>query len=144
MRCPAPACQPWTYLNAKPSGSAVIARGDAFLALHWAQAPALGRWDLPGGFCDADEHPGDTAVRETAQETGLKIYLRPLIGLYLGHYPWQGETHSTLNVYYLANLADKDAQPQMNDESLEAAWIPLHDTPGLAFEHQNLMLTDAV
>ncbi len=140
---PAPGCRIWTYDNAKPSGSAVIVRGDRFLAVRRAQAPALGRWDLPGGFCDSREHPADAAVRETSEETGLNIHLGPLIGTYLGDYAWQGDTYTTLNAYYLASLADLGAEPQLSTETTDTAWLPLAAARGLAFEHQTAMITDA-
>ncbi len=34
------------------------------LLLRRAKEPWKGRWDIPGGFCDADEHPITTAERE--------------------------------------------------------------------------------
>ncbi|RSM65146.1 NUDIX domain-containing protein [Kibdelosporangium aridum] len=32
-----------------------------------------GRWELPGGTVEKDEPPEETAIREIAEETGLKV-----------------------------------------------------------------------
>lgn len=39
-------------------------------------------WNLPAGFVDADESPQEAAVRETAEETGLRVEVGRLIGVY--------------------------------------------------------------
>jgi 8-oxo-dGTP diphosphatase len=39
-------------------------------------------WVLPGGSVESEEAPWEAVVREVAEETGLKIALRRLIGVY--------------------------------------------------------------
>jgi 8-oxo-dGTP diphosphatase len=39
-------------------------------------------WVLPGGSVEDEEAPWETVVREVAEETGLNIALRRLIGVY--------------------------------------------------------------
>jgi 8-oxo-dGTP diphosphatase len=41
-----------------------------------------GTWNLPAGYCQADEPPPVTAARETAEETGLQIKVGALVGVY--------------------------------------------------------------
>ena len=41
------------------------------LLLRRAMEPYEGYWDVPGGFCDAAEHPMRAAERELAEELGL-------------------------------------------------------------------------
>ena len=46
-------------------------------------APAFaGAWNLPAGYCEADESPAMTAVRETREETGLQVRIGRLAGAY--------------------------------------------------------------
>jgi len=39
-------------------------------------------WNLPGGGVESGELPNETAVRETYEETGLKISITKLVGVY--------------------------------------------------------------
>jgi 8-oxo-dGTP diphosphatase len=41
-----------------------------------------GAWNLPAGYCEADESPAMTAVRETREETGLQVRVGRLAGAY--------------------------------------------------------------
>jgi len=42
----------------------------------------LDLWNLPGGGVESGELPIETAVRETREETGLKVKIKELIGVY--------------------------------------------------------------
>ena len=43
--------------------------------------PHLGRWDLPGGFLDEEEHPRDCVRRELREEAGVEIEPLELLGV---------------------------------------------------------------
>ncbi|MGX1809344.1 NUDIX domain-containing protein [Nocardia sp. NPDC055321] len=51
-----------------------VERAGAVLLVRRAPGVFLaGRWELPGGGIEAGERPEDAAVREVAEETGLRI-----------------------------------------------------------------------
>ncbi|HEY2320535.1 MAG TPA: NUDIX domain-containing protein [Solirubrobacteraceae bacterium] len=62
------------YLNPAPCGEAVVVRDEKVLLLRRANDPYRGSWDVPGGFCESDEHPMRAAERELAEELGLAGY----------------------------------------------------------------------
>jgi mutator protein MutT len=39
-------------------------------------------WNLPGGKVESDEAPWDAVVREVEEETGLRVQVEKLIGVY--------------------------------------------------------------
>ncbi len=44
--------------------------------------PMNGCWSFPSGFVDAGEVPEDAAIREVEEETGIKVTLDRLLGVY--------------------------------------------------------------
>jgi len=97
LRRVCPHCGQVQWRNAKPCAGVLILRHGKVLLVRRRIEPFLGYWDIPGGFCEVDEHPAQTAVREAREETGLEIELTGLLGLWLDDYADQ----TTLNVYYL-------------------------------------------
>lgn len=73
----------WCMVRSAPCTGVVI-HDDAgrMLLARRARAPFLGRWEMPGGFVDACEHPADAARREVREELGLELTLTGLVGIY--------------------------------------------------------------
>jgi 8-oxo-dGTP diphosphatase len=112
-----PACGRIHWRNAKPCAGALIIRNGKVLLVRRAVEPFQGYWDIPGGFCEADEHPAEAAIREVWEETGLEIELTGLLGLWMDEY---GGT-STLNIIYLARPLGRDLR--VGDDADGAAWF---------------------
>lgn len=125
-----PACG-WIYWrNAKPCAGALIIRNGKVLLIRRTIEPFRGYWDIPGGFCEVDEHPAETAIREAREETGLEIELTGLLGLWLDEYAGS----ATLNVYYLARPLTRRLEP--GDDADGAAWFAPNALPRrIAFEN---------
>jgi ADP-ribose pyrophosphatase YjhB (NUDIX family) len=121
------------YRNAKPCAGAVVVRDGRVLLGRRAVEPALGAWDIPGGFLEPWEHPAECAVREVAEETGLQVRLTQLLSVVVDTYQ---ERVYTLNLYYLAEVVGGDEQPA--DDLAELRWFAPHELPTpaeLAFAH---------
>jgi 8-oxo-dGTP diphosphatase len=148
-----PVCGQEHYNNPKPAAEALVVRDGKLLLIRRATQPWLGRWDIPGGFCDAGEHPARTAEREFREETGLAARTRVLVGIWMDVYGEPAEdglVETTMNVSYLLELDEsrsgrESAAPVGDGEASELAWFPLDDLPTeLAFpDHARAVITAA-
>ena len=143
-----PACGGAHYRNAKPCAGALVTRHGKLLLLRRAHEPWLDHWDIPGGFCEADEHPSATAAREAREETGLEVEICGYLGIWLDRYPDPAGTDEpavTLNAYYHAvpvgGAAEGEADP---GEVTETAWFEPDALPGpIAFPGHALAVLEA-
>jgi len=136
------------YDNPQPCGGALVERDGRVLLVRRALEPWHGHWDIPGGFCDAAEHPIHAAERELREETGLHGRARAFVGMWLDSYgdplP-DGAPVMTLNAYYLVDLLDDRPVELDPAEATAADWFSLDDPPAeLAFPgHARAVLTAA-
>jgi 8-oxo-dGTP diphosphatase len=70
------------YLNHKVVAATIPEENGQVLLTRRAINPAYGKWTFPGGFVDWGEPVDVAAVRETWEETGLRVSLRGLVGVY--------------------------------------------------------------
>jgi ADP-ribose pyrophosphatase YjhB (NUDIX family) len=137
------------YLNPAPCGEAVVVRDGKVLLLRRANDPYRGRWDVPGGFCEGDEHPMRAAERELAEELGLAGRATAYIGAWLDVYgdpaPDGIQTHCITSAYLVA-VQDPEAEPRPDPaEAAGYGWFALGELPAdLAFpDHARPMLAAA-
>ncbi|MFB0534266.1 MAG: NUDIX domain-containing protein [Anaerolineae bacterium] len=127
------------YKNAKPCACALVIQDGRVLLVRRAIEPFYGYWDIPGGFLEADEHPAAGVVREMEEETGLRIRLTALLGIYVDTYG--AEDEYTLNIHYLAEVVSGEPHPA--SDALELAWFAPHELPSdLAFRSDYQALED--
>ncbi len=143
------ACGQAHYLNPAPCGEAVVVRGGRVLPLRRAMDPYRGFWDVPGGFCDAAEHPMHAAERELAEELGLSARATAYIGAWLDVYgppaPDGIRVHCITSAY-LMELEDPEAEPRPDpEEATGFGWFPFSELPAqLAFaDHARPMVAAA-
>jgi 8-oxo-dGTP diphosphatase len=137
------------YANPKPCGEAVVVRKGEVLLVRRARDPDAGLWDVPGGFCDAGEHPMHAAERELFEEVGLRGRATAYVGTWIDVYgppaPDGLVTYTSVGVY-LVELEDPREPPTLQpEETLEAGWFALDRLPErLAFAaHARPMLAAA-
>ncbi|MGQ9599887.1 MAG: NUDIX hydrolase [Anaerolineae bacterium] len=117
LRLVCPACGKVHWRNAKPCAGALVIRNGKVLLVRRAVEPFQGYWDIPGGFCEAEEHPAETAIREIREETGLDVELTGLLGIWMDRYA----EHETLNIFYLARPLNREIR--VGDDASGAAWF---------------------
>ena len=70
------------YLNPKVVAATIPELDGTVLLTRRLINPGRGLWTFPGGFVDFGETVTDAAVRETFEETGLKVDLTGLLNVY--------------------------------------------------------------
>ena len=71
------------YLDPKVAAACVVTMDNGVVLLRRAQHDeAYGRWILPGGHVNRGEAVDLAAQRETQEETGLKVEIKGLLGVY--------------------------------------------------------------
>jgi ADP-ribose pyrophosphatase YjhB (NUDIX family) len=70
------------YLNHKVVAGTIPESDGRILLTRRAINPSYGKWTFPGGFVDWGEPVAAAAVRETWEETGLRVDLGGLVGVY--------------------------------------------------------------
>jgi 8-oxo-dGTP diphosphatase len=105
------------------------------LLVRRAIEPWFACWDIPGGFCEAQEHPEAAVVREVREEVGLTVEVHGLAGIWMDTYGPPGPyEQTTLNCYYHAVvLGDQTLRIDL-EESSAARWFGPDEIPAeLAF-----------
>lgn len=70
------------YLNPKVVAGTIAEHDGRILLTRRSINPGRGLWTFPGGFVDFGESVTDAAVRETFEETGLRVQITGLLNVY--------------------------------------------------------------
>ncbi|SNQ52267.1 ADP-ribose pyrophosphatase [Frankia canadensis] len=103
--------------------------------------PFRGRWALPGGFVRPQEDLAEAAVRELAEETGVRRRPAHLEQLATYGAPARDPRGRVVTVAFLA-LAPLSQAPVAGTDAAASRWAPVAgagDPPGLAFDHQAIL-----
>lgn len=98
--------------------------------------PWLPGWELPGGHCERDEDPHVTAAREAEEETGYRIAITALVGVYT----WAG-LRSAGDVLYLGAIEGGRARRSI--EAWSARMVDVDHLPRTLFPWYHQRVRDA-
>ncbi|MGK5170805.1 NUDIX hydrolase [Geodermatophilus sp. CPCC 205761] len=125
-----------------PAASLVVP--SVFVAVRWRQRALLlvrrcdsGAWELPGGRVEVGETAVETAVRETAEESGVQVVVTGFVGLFSdpGHVVRSvgGEVRQQFALIFRGSAVGGVPRGDQHETS-EAAWVQVADLPGLPIE----------
>jgi mutator protein MutT len=105
---------------------AIAVDDDRLLLVRRGQAPAAGRWSIPGGRVEPGETLAEAVVREVAEETGLESVCDEFVG-------WVeriGALHHYVILDFRVTILSS-SQPRAGDDAVEADWVPLAEVAEL-------------
>jgi len=94
-----------------------------------------GQWCLPGGGMDAGESVAEACEREVWEETGLRVRVKRLVGVYshpdqLVVYPDGNKAH-IVALHFEAEITS--GEPGLSSETTDFGYFTLEQIQGLAF-----------
>lgn len=116
----------------------VCIRDGHLLVVRRRWAPFKGEWALPGGYVEPGEMALDTAVRELAEETGVRVPTHSLTKLGRWTAPGRDPRGRFKTTAYTVTVP-ADTRATAGDDAAEVHWLPLTDATGLAFDHDEIV-----
>ncbi len=114
-------------------GAGVIVENDdnGVLLVQEGKEKVEGLWNIPSGGHEPGETIRETAVRETKEETGLKVELTGMVGLY--YKDSQVHDNYDILVVFAAETTSEKARPEKEEEIRKAEFRDFQDLEKLNF-----------
>ena len=122
------ACDRPFFQDPKVAAAILIERDGKVLLVKRGNAPERGKWTLPAGFVDAGEDPGQAAVRECYEETGLRVRVTALLDLIFGK---EHERGADFVILYRGVVEEGELMP--GDDAEDVAFFGADELPPIAF-----------
>lgn len=115
---------------------AIVEREGRILLIRRKNPPFQGCWALPGGFVEYGERVEDATVRELYEETGLKVKLKGILGVYSE--PGRDPRGHVVSICYIAEGLGEE---HGGSDALEARFFKPEeiDLDNLAFDHRKII-----
>jgi 8-oxo-dGTP diphosphatase len=122
-----PACGFVFYVNPIVAVGALIEQDGRVALVKRGVEPGRLLWGLPAGYVEADESAEEAAVRETWEETHLRVEIDGL----LDAYSYGRDRNPGVLLVYAAQIVS--GQLEAGDDALDAQWFGPDELPQIAF-----------
>jgi 8-oxo-dGTP pyrophosphatase MutT (NUDIX family) len=131
-----------TANSVKPSASTFVLRDGAVLLTCRSDN---GNWTMPSGAHDPGESLSNTAVRETLEETGIRVRLTGVAGIYTDprhviHYTSNDEVRQEFTIVYRAEYVA--GEPTTSSETTRVEWVAADQLAELPMDNSQRMRID--
>ncbi len=89
----------------------------------------------PGGHIEARESPEDAVVREVLEETGCKVIVDDMIGVYLWIHPQTRQQF--LRIVYAADFVEQDDDRSLDEAIVARHWMSGADIEAVRTRHRS-------
>ena len=117
---------------------AVIRDGKILLVRERAD----GRWAMPGGWGDIGDGPADMVAREIWEESGFKVTVDKLVGVYDANRLQPLEFYHLYKLIFLCSITGGQATPSI--ETLDVNFFSMDELPPLSETRTNKRILDEV
>jgi len=115
----------------------LLMENDRILLVQRDIEPGRGKWGLPGGYVDWNEHPEAAAIRECAEELHARVELNGLFRI--EQIVTAAETGIVILAYHGRVI---EGTPEAGHEVRAVEYFPLDALPPLAFESHSRLLRE--
>ncbi len=128
------------YKNPKATVDVVVEKDNKILLIIRCVEPHKGRLGLPGGHVNFGEKVEDAAKRETEEETGLKVEIKTILGVFSDpkREPNFPECHG-ISTVFIAEIIDGELKA--GDDAKKAEFYKINELrkENLAFDHYQMI-----
>ena len=104
---------------------AIVIDDDRLLLIRRGQAPAKGKWSVPGGRVEHGETLAEAVVREVLEETGVEVVCERFLG-------WAERFDEGMHAVildFVATPLERDPALRAGDDAAECTWVPIWEVP---------------
>ena len=130
-------------LNSRPAVTVatIVVRDGAFLLVEETTRAGV-RLNQPAGHLEAGETLVDAAARETLEESGYRIVLTALVGIYRWQAPKTGATF--LRFAFAGEVVAHEADRVLDAGIVRALWLPYDDLAARRDTHRSPLVLRCV
>jgi len=124
-----------TYKNPVLTVDGVIIKNHSIVLVKRSKPPFERQYALPGGFVEYGETVERALIREIVEETGLKVKIKNLIGVYSD--PNRDPRGHIISLAFQAQIIGGELSS--GSDASEVRLFDIRNLPRLAFDHEKII-----